>query len=301
MNILLVGRHGQVAWELRRALACLGEVTVLDRGSSPLPMDLSDPDSIRATTAVIKPDLIVNAAAYTAVDKAEQEEDLAFKINAVAPGILAEQAKTMNAVLIHYSTDYVFPGDAQKPYVETDATRPRSVYGKSKLAGEEAIAQVGTPHYILRTAWVYGARGHNFLLTMLRLMRERQSIRVVNDQLGAPTWSRLIADATALIVAQSMNAGVLALDGRSGTYHLTCGGQTSWCEFAQAIRATAIAQGILTDRCAAIEPIPSTEYPTPAQRPAYSVLSNEKLAQQFSLRLPEWKETLELCLTHSSL
>lgn len=301
MKILLIGRAGQVAWELRRTLACLGEVVALDRRSKPLAIDLSDPDSIRAATTAIKPDLIVNAAAYTAVDKAEQESDLAFRINAVAPGVLAEQALKLGAGLIHYSTDYVFPGIAQTPYRETDATGPQSVYGRSKLAGEEAIAQVGAPHYILRTAWVYGARGHNFLLTMLRLMRERELVRVVDDQLGAPTWSRLIAEATALLIAQSLEGGRFSPRERGGIYHLTCGGQASWNEFARTIRETALASGLLPENCARVEPIPSSEYPTPAQRPAYSVLSNDKLAEQFGLRLPDWQEVLALCLEDSGV
>jgi len=296
MKILLLGQQGQVAWELQRSLACMGEVIALDLQSRPLAIDLSDPDSIVTATQAVRPDLIVNAAAHTAVDKAEQESELAFKINALAPGVLAEQALELNAGLIHYSTDYVFPGDARAPYREVDATNPQSVYGRSKLAGELAITQVGPPHYILRTAWVYGARGHNFLLTMLRLLRERESVRVIDDQFGAPTWSRMLADATALIIARSCESGRFAPAQLSGIYHLTSAGQTSWYEFACMIRQGALALGILPESCARIEAIPSTEYPTPARRPAYSVLSNDKLARVFDLRFPDWRDALTLCL-----
>jgi len=296
MKILIVGRAGQVAWELRRTLACLGEVIALDRRSDPLSLDLSDPDSIVAATTAVRPNLIVNSAAYTAVDKAEQEEELAFRINADAPGILAEQALKLGAGLIHYSTDYVFRGDAQTPYRETDPTAPQSAYGRSKLSGEKAIAEVGVPHFVLRTAWVYGTRGHNFLLTMLRLMRERELVRVVDDQFGAPTWSRLIAEATALMIARCVEGGAFEPGERSGLYHLTCAGQCSWYEFARTIREKAIAGGLLSEDCARIEPIPTDGYPTPAKRPGYSVLSNEKLYSQFGLRMPDWANAFGLCL-----
>ncbi|QSA98226.1 dTDP-4-dehydrorhamnose reductase [Methylococcus sp. EFPC2] len=296
MKILLIGREGQVAWELRRTLACLGEVVALDRHSHPLAVDLADAASLRAACAEVKPDLIVNAAAYTAVDRAEGDQALAYAVNAVAPGVLAEQAKALNAGLIHYSTDYVFPGDVHEPHRETDATGPQSVYGRSKLAGETAIAQVGASHVILRTAWVYGMRGHNFLLTMLRLMKEREVLRVVNDQFGAPTWSRLIAEATALLIAQASEGERFATGGRDGIYHLSCAGQTSWHDFAQAIRERGIAQGLLSDNCARLEAISSAEYPTPARRPAYSVLSNDRLSAHYGLRLPDWREALALCL-----
>jgi len=300
MKILLAGREGQVAWELRRTLACLGEVVALDR-KTPLRLDLADADSIKNAVETVRPGLIVNAAAYTAVDKAEQDRDAAFAVNAEAPGILAEQALKLGAGLVHYSTDYVFPGDAHAPYLETDATGPQGAYGASKLAGEQAIAATGAPHYILRTAWVYGNRGGNFLLTMLRLMRERELVRVVGDQLGAPTWSRLIAEATALLIARSLDAeGRFAPGERGGIYHLSCGGQASWFEFAQAIRAAGLEAGLLAETCARIEGIPSSEYPTPAKRPAYSVLSNDKLFAAFGLRLPDWREALRLCLAEAS-
>ena len=300
MKILVTGREGQVAWELRRTLACLGEVVALDRRPAPLSLDLSDADSIRHATETVRPDLIVNAAAYTAVDKAEQDRDAAFAINATGPALLAEQALKLGAGLIHYSTDYVFPGDADMPYREDDATGPHGAYGASKLAGEQAITASGVPHYTLRTAWVYGNRGGNFLLTMLRLMRERPLVRVVNDQLGAPTWSRLIAEATALLISRSLDAdGKFAPGQRSGVYHLSSAGQASWYEFASAIRESSLALGILPETCARVEGIPSSEYPTPAKRPAYSVLSNDKLFETFGIRMPDWREALGLCLGES--
>ncbi len=269
MKILLTGREGQVAWELRRTLACLGEVVALDRHSTPLSLDLANPDSIRMAVWAVKPDLIVNAAAYTGVDQAEQDRNDAYAVNARAPGILAEQALKWGAGIIHYSTDYVFSGEAKTPYLETDATGPQGVYGN---------------------------RGRNFLLTMLRLMRERELVRVVNDQFGAPTWSRLIAEATALLIARSLENDRFAPGKRSGIYHLSCGGEASWFEFAQTIREAALACGLLTEPCARLEAIPGSEYPTPAKRPAYSVLSNDKLAESFGLALPDWRDALSLCL-----
>jgi len=296
MKILLIGRDGQVAWELRRSLACLGETIALDRRSTPV-LDLTDPDSIRNSVRQIRPGLIVNAAAYTAVDKAEQENELAFRINAVAPGILAEEALAVGAGLIHYSTDYVFPGDGETPYREDDPVGPQNAYGRSKLAGEEAIRQVGVPHFILRTAWVYGRRGQNFLLTMLRLMRERELVRIVDDQYGAPTWSRLIAETTASMIARSSANNRFEPGDRQGVYHLSCGSQTSWYGFACKIRDYSLEKGLLPESAARLEPIPSSDYPTPARRPAFSVLSNEKLFQQFGLKLPNWDQALQLCLS----
>ena len=298
MNILLIGHDGQVAWELQRTLACLGSVTALGRSTQPA-LDLTKSDEIRATLRAIQPKLIVNAAAYTGVDKAEQESEAAFAINAEAVAVLAEEARLLGAGLIHYSTDYVFPGNARHPYGEEDAVGPLGVYGQSKLAGEEAIREAGIPHLILRTAWVYGRRGQNFLLTMLRLMRERDTLGIVDDQLGAPTWSRLIAEATALMLTRCIHEGCFAPEDKAGTYHLTCGGQTSWFGFAEHIRTLAITEGLLDETAAQLNPIPTSAYPTPAQRPAYSVLSNDKLDQSFGIRLPDWKEALSLCLTES--
>jgi len=295
MKILLIGRQGQVAYELRRTLACLGEVVALDRQTS-IRADLADLQSLRDAVNQIQPELIVNAGAYTAVDKAEQDTELAFRVNGEAPGVLAEAARAVDAGLIHYSTDYVFPGDADTAYVETDVVGPLSVYGKSKLAGEEAIRQVGVPHLILRTAWVYGRRGQNFLLTMLRLMRERESLRVVADQYGAPTWSRMIAEATALLVARTTYEGRFEPAESGGTYHLSCGGRTTWHGFAVKIRELGLAQGLLPETCAKLEAIPTSGYPTPAHRPAFSVLSNDKLLDEFELALPDWEDGLALCL-----
>lgn len=295
MNIVLVGRRGQVAYELRRTLACLGKVTCLDRHTA-LPLDMADADSIRTAMRQVKPGLIVNAAAYTAVDKAETEPRQAEFVNGIAPGVLAEEALKLGAGLIHYSTDYVFPGDGSQPYQEHDATGPANVYGQSKLMGERAIAEVGVPHLILRTAWVYGQRGQNFLLTMLRLMREREVLRIVDDQTGSPTWSRLIAEATALMVARSTVDDQFRPEDKSGVYHLTSTGTTTWFGFAEAIRAIGVRQGVLSESCARLEPIPTSAYPTPARRPAYSVLNTDKLAAHFGCRLSAWEQALELCL-----
>jgi dTDP-4-dehydrorhamnose reductase len=296
MKILLIGRNGQVAWELRRTLACLGNVIALDRHSSPLEIDLLKTDSICAAVRAIGPRLIVNAAAYTAVDRAEQEREPAWQVNASAPALLAELSAELGIGLIHYSTDYVFAGDAHAPYGEDSETAPQSVYGSSKLAGEKAIAESGIPHLILRTAWVYGGRGANFLLTMLRLMREKDVLRVVSDQVGAPTWSRLIAEATAALIVRSSENEAFAPGDKSGVYHLSCGGETSWYDFACHIKALSQAAGILPEACAVLEAIPSADYPTAAKRPAYSVLSNAKLAREFGLQLPGWELALELCL-----
>lgn len=298
--ILLVGRDGQVAWELRRTLASLGHLIAVGRTSTP-GLDLTDPDSIRSLVQAHKPGLIVNAAAYTAVDKAEQEPDLAYAINARALAVLAEEARAIHAGLVHYSTDYVFPGDGTRPYREAEPTGPLGIYGDSKLKGEDAIRQSGVPHLILRTAWVYGGRGQNFLLTMLRLMRDRESLGIVNDQLGAPTWSRLIAEGTALALAQCRHNGTLSLESCTGTYHLTAAGETSWFGFASRIRELAIARGLLDTSAAILKPINTTEYPTPAKRPAYSVLSNQKLAERFGIALPDWGSSLELCLADMSV
>ncbi len=300
MNILLIGHEGQVAWELRRTLACLGKVIALGRATQPA-LDLTNTSEIRTTVRTLKPDLIVNAAAYTAVDKAEQEIEAAYAINAEAVAVLAEEAASLGAGLIHYSTDYVFPGNTDRPYLEEAAVGPLGVYGKSKLAGEEAIRQAGIPHLILRTAWVYGRRGQNFLLTVLRLMRERDTLGIVDDQRGAPTWSRLIAEATALMLAPCMRDGRFSPGSKTGTYHLTCGGETSWFGFAGQIREWALAEGLLDDSAALLNPIPTTAYLTPAQRPAYSVLSNDKLAREFGIKLPDWNEALALCLAETHL
>ena len=290
--ILLIGATGQVGWELQRTLASLGEVVVVGRGSRPLAADLADPDSLRAAVEAVRPTLIVNAAAHTAVDRAEEEEALSTALNAVAPGVLAEEAKRVGAGFVHYSTDYVFDGTADTPYIEDAPTNPQGVYGRTKLAGEEAVRAVGGDHLILRTAWVYGMRGHNFLRTMLRLGAERETLGVVADQRGTPTWSRAIAEATAQIVAQPG-----ALSERGGLYHLTCDGETTWHGFASAIfqRGPHMAGGAPL-KVREVNAITTADYPTPARRPAYSVLDNGKLAECFGVRLPHWERALDLCV-----
>jgi dTDP-4-dehydrorhamnose reductase len=292
MNILVLGSRGQVGWELTRSLLPLGRVTALGREE----LDIGDVDALRHTVRASQPDLIVNAAAYTAVDKAETETEAAFSINAVAAGILAEEAKNCKALLIHYSTDYVFDGLAIRPYCETDSTNPQSVYGRSKLAGEEAIAAIGGDHLILRTSWVYGARGHNFLRAILRLAHERANLRIVADQIGAPTWSRWIADATAQIARQALQAQV---ENRfnSEVYHLTCAGETSWHGFASAIieeyRNISSAGKLAVQN---IEPITTAEYPLPAKRPANSRLDCSKLSADYGIAAPDWRQALRLCM-----
>ncbi|MDF9391947.1 MULTISPECIES: dTDP-4-dehydrorhamnose reductase [Methylococcus] len=295
MKILVIGRGGQLAWELRRTLACFGEVVALDRRTVPV-LDLAEPGGVAAAVRSVRPDLIVNAAAYTAVDRAEQETGSAWRVNAEGPAVLAVEAARLGAGLIHYSTDYVFPGDGSAPYREDHPVGPRNVYGRSKLAGEAAIVESGAAHLILRTAWVYGLRGQNFLRTMLRLMAEREVVRVIDDQFGTPTWVRMIAEATAILVARSLRSGTADLAEAGGIYHLTCRGQTSWYGFACAIREQAVAAGLLSDTAARVEPIPTSEYPTPAKRPAYSVLDLSKLEARFGIVPPVWDQALELCL-----
>ncbi|MES2324736.1 MAG: dTDP-4-dehydrorhamnose reductase [Pseudomonadota bacterium] len=284
MKILLTGSSGQVGHELERSLQGLGEVVALDRHR----MDLSDLDQVRDVVRTLRPGLIVNPAAYTAVDRAESEPDLARRINADAPGVMAIEAHRLGAAMVHYSTDYVFDGAKAGPYVETDPTGPLNVYGCSKLAGEQAIAASGVRHLILRTSWVYGMRGKNFLLTMMRLSREREQLRVVGDQHGAPTWSRTIADTTALILAQARCRGEGWWEENSGVYHLTAQGRTSWCGFTEAIVAA-------TGASCSVTPIASADYPVAATRPANSVLCSDKLVQRFC-RLPAWNEALSLCI-----
>ena len=283
MKILLTGVNGQVGWELQRALAPLGEVIAADRSL----LDLADAAGIRRTVAALAPDLIVNPAAYTAVDKAESEPELAHAINAAAPGALA----ACGIPLVHFSTDYVFDGRKPGAYTEDDAPNPLGVYGATKLAGEQAIQRAGIPYLILRTSWVYGLRGRNFLLTMQRLARERDTLAVVDDQFGAPTWSRLIAEATALTVARWLDRPDQGAT--SGVYHLSCAGRTSWHGFTAAILAHLAASEAKLARLTAI---PTSDYPTPAARPANSQLDCGKLAETFGVRLPDWEQALALCL-----
>jgi dTDP-4-dehydrorhamnose reductase len=287
VRILLTGANGQVGWELQRSLAPLGEVLALDRSQ----LDLADPDGLRQRVRAIAPHVIVNAAAYTAVDRAESEPEAARAINAIAPGVLAEEAHRLDAILVHYSTDYVFDGTKPEPYVESDPPNPLSVYGRTKLEGERAIGASGCRHLTLRTSWVYGARGHNFLLTMLRLARERRSLRVVDDQVGAPTWSREIALATAALLARPE----LALPGADGLYHLTAGGTTSWCGFARAIFASP-EMARLGVTPPSVEAIPSSEYPVPARRPANSRLDCGRLFSRAGVRPEAWDAALARCL-----
>lgn len=295
MKIVIIGRQGQVAWELQRELACLGEVIAIDRHTQPYSIDLADNASITSTIAALNPDVIVNAAAHTAVDKAEQEVELANQINGYALATLAEAAKKCQASLVHYSTDYVFNGIASSPYSENHVTDPQGAYGASKLIGEQALIASGIDFIILRTAWVYGIRGHNFLRTMLRLMNERETLGIVADQIGSPTWSRLIASATALILAQRLSNGQIRFAETAGIYHLTSSGETSWFGFAQEIHDQANQRGILK-RSVQITGIQTKDYPTPAKRPAYSVLNGDKLHQTFGIKLPDWQQALALSL-----
>lgn len=285
MKFLLTGRNGQVGGELERALAPLGDTVAFGRSE----LDLARPDDIASAVRAARADVIVNAAAYTAVDKAESEPDAAFAVNAKAPGIFAEEAKRSGALLVHYSTDYVFDGSKSEPYLENDEPHPLNVYGASKLAGDEAIRASGARHFILRTSWVYGARGGNFLLTMLRLAREREQLRIVDDQIGTPTWSRTIAEATAQIIAED---GARARP--SGIYNLCSTGETSWFGFAEAIFERSPAR--LVPRRPRLEPIASHEYPTAARRPKNSRLSLDRVRSTFGLSMPDWRDALERCL-----
>jgi len=289
-KILIFGRIGQVGWELRHKLACLGQVTAVEYPE----IDFTSPDSIRVAVRAAQPAILINAAAYTAVDKAESDQELALAINGTAPGVIAEEAKRLDSLLVHYSTDYVFDGAKQSPYVETDAPNPLNVYGKTKLKGDEAIQAVGGEFLILRTSWVYGARGSNFLLTMLRLARERSELRIVDDQIGAPTSSECIAQATADILSQLLTPAGGGLDGRSGIYNLTTTGETSWYGFAkELLTQSAAAFGIPVPN---LIPISTSDYPRPAQRPANSRLSCQRLTETFGINMPSWEEALTLVL-----
>ena len=303
-NILLTGRTGQVGSELLRLLPEIGEVVAPDRHE----LDLLNPDSIRRAVREIRPEFIVNAAAFTAVDVAETQEPDAYAINANAPGVLAEEAKKIGAAVIHYSTDYVFDGAKRTPYDEADSAAPINVYGRTKLAGEQAVCAAGVPHLIFRTAWVYSSRGRNFLRTILRLATEKEELRVVRDQFGTPTWSRDIAEATVKILAQLTSQGSSVANSFSrisGIYHLTAAGETTWFDFARAILEEAAhpspaiewfdeatrRRSLITRQ---IIPITTSEYPTRASRPLYSVLSNSRLRQTFGIELPHWRTQVHL-------
>ncbi len=291
MKILLFGKNGQVGWELQRSLApltCGRQLIALGRDNQTLSANLADPEGIRQTVQAVKPDLIINAAAYTAVDKAEQEVKLAHTVNAVSPGVMAQEAKRISAWLVHYSTDYVFDGSGDQSRVETDKTSPLNVYGRTKLAGEQNIIESGCRHIILRTSWVYSTYGNNFIKTILRLARERDQLQIVGDQYGAPTGAELIADVTAHIVQtlryQGKNAAV------SGLYHLTAQGCASWHVFAHFILSQAAHANIsLKTTANNLHRIASKDYPTPAIRPLNSRLDSTKLQKTFNLTLPDWQ------------
>ena len=287
LRILITGADGQLGWELARAFAPMGDIFAFNRAT----LNLADADAIRARCREIKPGLILNAGAYTAVDKAESEADLAMQVNGMAPGVLAEEANRLNAPLIHYSTDYVFDGRAATPYHEDDTTAPQSVYGRTKLAGERAVSAAAKQFLIFRTSWLYGNRRQNFMLTMLRLARERDELRVVGDQIGSPTWVRPVSDATAQCVRIDETAVRVKIP--SGIYHLTAAGQTSWHGF-----ATAIIDGTVDEprRAKRVVAIATTEYPTPAKRPAFSVLSLDKLHHAAGITPTDWREQLAGCL-----
>jgi len=289
MNILLLGKGGQVGWELQRALAPLGTVIAHDLDTA----DFSQPEQVAALVAAVRPDVIVNAAAHTAVDKAESEPELARLINATTPGAIAREAAKLGALLVHYSTDYVFDGSGSEPRDENAITAPLSVYGSTKLEGEQLILASGCPHLILRTSWVFGARGGNFAKTMLKLAAEREALKVINDQVGAPTGADLLADVTAHAIRS-----IRARPELSGLYHLVAGGQTTWYDYARFVIEWARAKGVaIKVEPGAISPVPTTEYPTPARRPLNSRLNTTKLQQAFGLTLPDWQPGVERMLT----
>jgi dTDP-4-dehydrorhamnose reductase len=289
--VLILGAAGQVGRELQRSFAGMGELVALNRAAA----NLAEPEQLREVVRGVAPDVILNAAAYTAVDRAEQERELVFTVNAEAPRVLAEEARRRGALLVHYSTDYVFDGSKAGPWVESDATGPLNVYGASKLAGEQAMADVGGRYLIFRTSWVYGPEGKNFLLTMLRLGRERDRLRVVDDQFGAPTSSMEIADATRGVVEKALSGESEDWSGESsGVYHMSCAGSTTWCGFARAIFERGA--DLLGGRRPEVDAIATAEYPTPARRPVHSVLSNEALYGRFGVRLAGWEAALDRVL-----
>jgi len=291
MKILLFGKNGQLGWELNRSLQPFGEVVALDLGE----VDFSEPEGLRQVVQEIKPDVICNAVAYTAVDKAESEEALVMKINGDAPGVLAEEAKKLDALLVHYSTDYVFDGTKTSPYVETDKPNPLNVYGRTKLAGEQAVQASGCDYLIFRTSWVYASRAKNFLLAMLKLVQEREELSIVDDQVGSPTSARLIADTTVICIQQAIDEK-RAGDFSSGLYHLTNSGHTSWFGFAEEIVHFARSHMEGPFCIKTLKAIPTTEYPTPATRPVNSQLALSKLESTFLVKMPDWKKSLSLCM-----
>jgi dTDP-4-dehydrorhamnose reductase len=287
MKILLFGKNGQVGWELQRSLAPLGELVALDRHDPDFCGDLTNLDGLRDTVMQVRPDVIVNAAAYTAVDQAETDAATADTVNGAAPGVLAEAAVKVGAWIFHYSTDYVFDGSGNRPWSEEDATGPLSVYGRTKLEGEQRIKAVCDAHLILRTSWVYSARGGNFAKTMLRLARERDRLTVIDDQFGAPTGADLLADVTAHMVRRVQNT---ASAGLAGTYHAAAAGETSWHGYARFVIDSACGAGMaLKASSASVTPVPTAAFPTPAARPHNSRLNTTKLRSSFGLHLPAWQ------------
>jgi dTDP-4-dehydrorhamnose reductase len=289
MKILLIGKTGQVGGELNNILKDIGELVTVGREH----LDLSKITSIEPAILDIQPDIIINAAAYTAVDKAEEESELAMTVNGIAPGVLAKAAKKIEASLIHYSTDYVFDGRSDTPYLEEDVTCPLSIYGKSKLAGEKSIAEAGIPYLILRTSWVYSLQGKSFLRTIKKLAEEKDTLRIVDDQIGAPTWGRSIALATRKILKQYLRDE--SEPSLSGIFHLTCQGKSSWYGFAKEILNISS-----KSKNTQLLPIPTSEYPTPATRPLYSLLSNDKLEKVFGFKMPHWNDALKDCMYSKS-
>ncbi len=293
MKILLLGKGGQVGWELQRALATLGELVALDFDSTDFSADFSKPESLAATIRTIAPQIIVNSAAHTAVDKAESEPELARAINATAPGVLAREAASCGAWLLHYSTDYVFDGSGTKPWVEDSPTGPLSVYGRTKLEGEQAIRASGCRHLILRTSWVYAARGGNFAKTMLRLAKERDQLSVIDDQIGAPTGAELLADLSAHALRSALQRPEVA-----GTYHAVAAGETSWHGYASHVIDFARRAGQpIKVAATAISAVPTTAFPTPAKRPASSRMATNKLRDTFGVTLPDWRVGVDRMLT----
>jgi dTDP-4-dehydrorhamnose reductase len=294
MKLLLLGKNGQVGWELQRSLAPLGEIVALDIDSPGLlRADFSQPEQLAATVRAVAPDVIVNAAAHTAVDKAESEPDLARQINAAGPAVLAREAAARGIWLVHYSTDYVFNGSGQEPWREDDATGPLNVYGQTKLEGEQAIRASGCKHLILRTSWVYAARGNNFAKTMLKLAQERERLTVIDDQVGAPTGAELLADLTAhLVRAAAVQSAA------SGTYHVAAAGETNWHGYAKHVIEFGRAAGLKIKVSASdIQPVPTSAYPTPARRPANSRLDTRRLRETFQFNLPDWRSGVDRMLS----
>ena len=295
MNILLFGKGGQVGWELQRSLAPLGHLTALDFDSTSQCGDFTNLQGLVDTVRAVRPDVIINAAAHTAVDKAESEPELARIINAQAPGVLAQEAAKLGAWLVHYSTDYVFDGSGTRPWIETDTPAPLSVYGKTKLEGEQLVAHHCPKHLILRTSWVYAARGGNFAKTMLRLAQERDRLTVIDDQFGAPTGAELLADITTLVIRH-----VQQHPEHAGLYHLVAGDETSWFEYAKHVLAQAqLVQPAIKMKATEVAPVPTTAFPTPAKRPHNSRLNTTKLQTTFGLTLPPWQQGVNRMLAET--